>query len=448
MNSEKYIAAIEIGSSRISGALGRVHTDSLSLDVLAVETEHLSECVRHGMIQNVEEVSSRVMRIISRLERRMGGNPPRRIKAIYAGLAGRSLRNEKITLRRALPDDTEITSDILNSLRDEARSYPVDSNLEVVDAQPRAFMVDKTEIKNPVGTFGSNLSADYNLIVCRPILRKHIQRVIQEKAGLNLAAMVVTPTALADMVLTAEEKRLGCMLVDLGAETTTVAIYKADTLLYLAVLPMGSRNITTDITSLSLLEERAEEIKTTSGSAIQSENPSTLNLSGIKLSDVANLVAARSEEIVANIIQQITYAGITDNELPAGIVMAGAGFNLNRLPELLKNQSGLAVRRANLPNDVAMEDAKASTYEALQLVAILRAGLSPHAPECVEIQRLDDIPSTGGDTPDPLPEPDPEKPGKTSGSGGKIIGGLGRFGRKIAGIFAPSEDDDDDTELS
>ncbi len=450
MNSEKYIAAIEIGSSRISGAVGRVHTDTGMLDVLAVETEHTTECVRHGMIQNVEEVGARVARIVTRLERALGSSPQYRIKSVYVGLGGRSLRNEKITLRRALPEDTEITSEILTSLRDEARSYPVDSSLEVVDAQPRLFVIDKTETRNPVGMFGNSLAADYNLIVCRPILRKHIHRVVRDKAGLNLAAMVVTPMAVADMVLSSEEKRLGCMLVDLGAETTTVSIYKADNLIYLAVLPMGSRNITSDITSLSLLEERAEEIKTTSGSAIQSENPSTLNLSGIKLSDVANLVSARAEEIVANIIQQISYAGITDKELPGGIVMTGAGFNLNRMPELLKNQSGLPVRRASLPADVNMEDAKAPTYETLQLVAILRAGLAPQAPECVEIPVRDEIPVTGE-----IPvytETETERRGvdetvRPHRKPGKIFGGIGRLGRKITGIFAPSDDDDDDTEI-
>ena len=62
-----------------------------------------------------------------------------------------------------------------------------------------------------------------------------------------------------------------------GAETTTVSIYKNDVLIYLATIPVGSRNITKDITALNILEERAEEIKKSVGNAnVQPSDKSVL----------------------------------------------------------------------------------------------------------------------------------------------------------------------------
>ena len=63
----KYIGAIEIGSSKIKGAIGVVDIDS-SLKVIAVEECEFIDGVRYGCIQNVEDVKTCVSKIISALE--------------------------------------------------------------------------------------------------------------------------------------------------------------------------------------------------------------------------------------------------------------------------------------------------------------------------------------------------------------------------------------------
>lgn len=85
--------------------------------------------------------------------------------------------------------------------------------------------------------------------------------VCDERLRLSVNDIFVRPLVEADLVLYPEEKRQGCMLVDFGADTTTVSIYKNGVLNYLSTIPMGSRNITRDITALNYLEERAEELK-------------------------------------------------------------------------------------------------------------------------------------------------------------------------------------------
>lgn len=389
MDQEKYIAAIEISSSKIVGAVGRL-TPARRLEVIAVETEHAVECVCYGIIHNVEETASRIARILERLEHRTGISP-RRINKAYVGLAGRSLRNVPREIVRNLPEDTEITEDILTNIAEEAQRSQIDSSLEVLEALPAAYIVNKTETMSPVGTFGNSIHAKYQLVAARPMLRRHIERVVREKVGIDIAGIVVTPIAVGRMVLTDEERRLGCMLVDMGAETITVSIYQKGALHYLAVLPMGSRHITRDITSLSVLEKEAEDTKVRSGSAIYKENEANLTINNMRLSDVDNLVVARSEELVANIIQQIEYAGLTPAQLGAGIVTVGGGFNLARMGELLSRNADKKVRRAKLPDFVTLEDTKAPSYESIEVVSIMNAGTAASAPSCLEMPKHSEV---------------------------------------------------------
>lgn len=401
MNEERYVAAIEISSSKIIGAIGRTRGAG-QLDVIAVEQERGVECVRYGIIQNLEETSLRVDRVLRKLERRPGV-APRKISGVYVGLSGRSIRSISSETSLTLPDDTEITDDIIARLRQQALSTAIDSSLEVVDAVPRSYFIGRTETRSPKGAVGNGIRSTFDLVVCRPELKRNITRTLPEKLGVKVRGFVVTALATGHLILSEEEKRLGCMLADIGAETTTVTIYRNGHLVYFATLPLGGRNITRDLTSLNLLEERAEEIKTVSGNAIASDTASNLNLNGIKHSDVSNIIVARSEEIVANIVEQVTYAGLKDSDLPGGIVCIGGGAALNGFTELLHRQSNLTVRRGQLPPYVRLEETRLPASDVIEVVSILYAGATLDGDaECLRSEAREGLPRLGeGNDPEP-----------------------------------------------
>lgn len=382
MKEEKYTAAIEISSSKIIACVGRTTKDG-HLEVVAVEQEKDVESVRYGIIQNLNDTSIKAERIIRHLERRTGV-APRQIKGLFVGLSGRSLRSIPVEVSLKLADDTEITDEILNRLREDAMKKSIDNTLDIVDAVPRIYKVGKSEIHTPRGTVGNSIEATFDLIVCRPELKRNLTRTIRDKFGVKINGFVVTALATGHLILTPEEKRLGCMLVDFGAETTSVTIYKNGCLRYFATLPFGGRNITRDITSLSVLEEAAEDIKITSGNAMPPETQSALNVSGLKISDVNNLVVARSEEIVANIIEQIEYAGLKDTDLTGGIVCIGGGARLQGFTNLLAVQSNLTVRYGTLPQYVTVDQSYLSTYDMEQVVSVMYAGSTLSDIECLE----------------------------------------------------------------
>ena len=118
--SDRYIAAIEISSSKIIGAVGRISSDG-ELNVIALEQEQQKgeEAVRYGIIHNLEETSMRIARIIANLERKpeLGH---RKIKGAFVGLSGRSVKSIPTNVSINLARDTEITTEILNRLKGDA----------------------------------------------------------------------------------------------------------------------------------------------------------------------------------------------------------------------------------------------------------------------------------------------------------------------------------------
>ncbi len=449
MDNERYIAALDISSSKITGVVGVLRQGG-HIDIIAAEQEHHTEAVRYGHIQNLEDTSRRIGRVIEMLE----NNPavsPRKITGVFVGLNGISMRSINTDVTLSLPDDTEITTEILERLRRQALETAIDNTLEVVDAVDRTYRVGKTETHNPKGAVGSSISASFDLVVCRPSLRRNVERTVADKLHLRCDFMV-TALATGLVVLPEEDKRLGCMLVDMGAETTTVTIYRKGFLVYLATIPLGGRNITRDLTRLNLLEEKAEEIKTTHGNAMPVSNVNNLNLGGVRLGDVSQIVVARSEELVANILEQITYAGLTEKDIPGGIVLIGGGAKLLGIPELLKSQSGLDVRTGQLPAYVRIESPKISGFDLIQAVSVLYAGADLTDKVCLEMPSAPELPSEEGyEEEDEDQGFKPKRKGKDKGKDGdkkpKGRGFWGKLSDTMGKMFVPKDDDEEDSDL-
>lgn len=320
---ERYIVAYEIGSSKIRGAVGIVDATGV-VDVVATEEERLIDKVRYGVIEN-SEVSDAIEAVTERLEN-YPRVAPRIIRGGFMGLGGRSVMSTTVDVDLVLPGETEITRQIINELMQKAMAT-VDAERDVIDVLPVRFSVDGKNQVNPVGSYGNVLKAKMTVVSCSQKLKRMLRRVVTDKAHIDIVGYVNRTLAEADMVLADDERRLGCMFVDFGAETTSVAIFKNGACIYEATLPIGSRNITLDLTRLNYTEQRAEEIKKVSGNALTSETAARKSGSadGVDYSEINNYVHARADEIVANIMAQLRYADVKEDELPKGIIVVGGG---------------------------------------------------------------------------------------------------------------------------
>lgn len=380
METDRYIVAIEIGSSKITGAIG---TRSLKgvVTVLGIDSEPLNGSVKRGFVVRPDEVASKIKRLVWKLSNRISTS--KKIKQVYVGIGGQSLHAEDHMISRDFPEGTLITEEIIKHLQEEAREMPI-AGADILEVVRTEVTVDDKPRVGRDEVMGSNLKMGVKLIVARDDLKRSASRCFQS----DIAVVRYIPTALstAYVALSNEDRQAGVMLVDFGADTTTVSIYKDGLLRYLSTIPLGGQNITRDIMTLNVTAAEAESFKVRLGSAKVMGEESNITLRGennseIKSLDLSKVVKARIEEIVANVNAHFDYAKCDRKSLGAGMVIVGGAAKLSNLTELLAEKCDVKVRKGALRQDMLLDVAsQAKSADYLQILGLLYAGRE----NCVE----------------------------------------------------------------
>ena len=390
MEKNQYIVALEIGSSKIVGAIAE-KTSAGYLSVKHLQEERHLNSVRYGIVQNVENIKSSVNRILKNLEGMVDG----RITQVYMGVSGRSLHSILSEVNRSVGNTEPITKDLIDRIIHDATSTPI-RNYETVDIVPRAYYVDKVESPNPVGMFASSIKIKVNVIVAKPSLKLNLNRVMS--FGVPVKDYIVTPLAVAEQILSESDRELGCMLVDMGAETTTVTIYKNKALIYLSTLPLGGRNLTRDVMSgKNVLEETAENVKKNINNPLDPANVSNVVIEGVNSSEAANYISARTGEIIANINQQLAYAGISSNDIQS-IVLIGGSAHIGGLQQKIEETIKVKVRKGQNPMGLNILNPEINRMEYIEVFSLLAkaAEMIEDGETCIELQQYADGPTFEG----------------------------------------------------
>lgn len=333
------IVAIELGSSKMTGIAGRKNPDG-SISILAVAKEDSAQYIRKGVAYNIERTAQGLSNIVNKLKNTLKTE----IAQVYVGIGGQSIHSVKNPVIKELPPDTIVSQEMVNELMDTNRSmvYP---DYEILDAITEEYKVGSLYQDDPIGIQAEHLEGNFLNVLWRRSFYRNINKSL-DNAGIKVAEMYLAPLAMADCVLTEAEKRAGCVLVDLGAETTTVAVYYRDKLRSIAVLPLGSSNITKDLESLQMDETNAEAMKLKYASAMTNEEDIDVNAT-LPIGDgrtVPNrlfieVVEARILEIVEN-VKYLIPNELTD-KLLGGIVLTGGGCNMKNIDKLFREVFGM-----------------------------------------------------------------------------------------------------------
>ena len=308
---KEIIVTIDIGSSKIIAAAG-TKDEKGAVRMLALETEGTQTSVRKGRIYYIEEVSQKIRVLINRLNFKLNG----KISKVYVGLGGQSLMTEN---------------------HEKSESYQPDL-WEVLDDTQSKFILGYSSLK------------------------LNLNRCISENSDIEIAGYFVAPIATATATLTEQEKKSGCALIEFGAGVTYLSVYKNNLLKYLVSIPVGGSAITNDIYTLDNLEdvEEAEELKIKYGNALRnnetddSQTITALKHREINIETFNDIVEARTEEIIANIQNQLNMSGFAD-VLRKGIIITGGGAALKNLAESIKEKIMQEVRIAHIKDELIGE---------------------------------------------------------------------------------------------
>lgn len=338
MAATDFIVAIELGSTDISGIAGKKNADG-SINILAYSSEKSDDCIKKGVIYNLDKTTQKLTSIIKDLETKLQAG----IKKVYIGVGGLSLRSIKNTETRQLGDDTRISQAIIDSMMEANMETPL-LDYEILAVEPQEYKVGNNLLTEPVGTTASSIEGNYLNIIARPTVKQNIKQCLSH-TGYEIAGFTISPMATADTVLTTNEKRSGCALIDFGADTTTVAIYKNNILRHVCVIPLGGNNITKDICSKQIEEDDAELIKLKYASAytehkegeeVQDTEYAIDGKCSIMSRTLEDIVEARVNEIITNVFNQIKLSNYSDG-LMAGIVVTGGVSNMPNIDKAITN---------------------------------------------------------------------------------------------------------------
>ena len=344
----QFIVAMDLGTSKSIAIVIRKNSSG-KLSVLKTETIPSKEAIRRGRVYHSDDTFDIISELIWKLN---NNSEAMRIEKIYVGIGGQSLHTQLFIAKKII-EDRIVTQQLLDTIEKEANAYEpgFDKNFGVFS---REYYADGQLVTNPKGTLASVIEARFQLVVGNPCLKRNLENVFSKVKDISVANYFISPLATAEAVLTPEEKKSGCALIELGDGVTYVSVYKDKGLKYMAAIPLGGLAITKDIRSLNVSEEEAKVLKNKYGNAFSSSNDSgtvpaneTQDLSRkVELKNLNWIIECRVNEIVENISEQIKMSGYSQM-LDAGIIITGGGALLQNLPQYIQNQTGKEVRLAS-----------------------------------------------------------------------------------------------------
>lgn len=261
-------------------------------------------------------------------------------------------------------ENREIMDEDLDRVIESAQVMSIPPDRELVNLIPRQFTVDNlSEIKDPRGMLGIRLEMDGTLITTSKTVLHNVLRCV-EKAGLEIQQIYLQPLASGYFALTEDEKSRGTLFIDIGAESTTVGVYKNEHFTHVGMIPIGGENITKDLSVvLKTSMEQAEKIKIDYGHAYY-DNASedelfTVPLIGTDSKEqysqrfISEIIEARVEEIFDLVMDSLYQMQVDD--LPGGVVITGGVAKLEGIQQLASEKLNSRVR-LHIPNQIGARD--------------------------------------------------------------------------------------------
>jgi len=347
-----FSVGLDIGTTKIVAMVGEKNQFNKVKVIGVGKSQSLG--VHRGVVNNITQTIQSIKIAVDEAQSKSGIE----VKEVAVGIAGQHIRSLQHSdyITRENPDEVINDNDI-DKLIDQVYKLVMLPGEEIIHVLPQDFKVDgQSEIKEPIGMYGSRLEANFHIVVGQVSSIRNIGKCIKS-SGLEMGDITLEPLASSDAVLSNEEKEAGVALIDIGGGTTDVAIFKDGIIKHTAVIPFGGNVITEDIKEgCSIIGNQAEQLKIKFGSAWPGENKDSeiVSIPGLRgrdpkeisLKTLSKIINARVVEIIEQAYLEIKNYGHEDSKkkLIAGIVLTGGGSQLRHLKQLTEYVTGMDTR--------------------------------------------------------------------------------------------------------
>ncbi len=254
------LVAVDLGSSGVRAMAADMTPDGL-LRVLGVETSNKFESVQRGIVTNTSDAGFMINEVLKKLSNRVAVDA---LPSAFVCVGGRTMQVVSVPSTRDQVRKREIERALLDDMEAECK-YKVEAkypDVAVLDLVPYYFTLDgKEQDHEPTpDQRAAIVEGHYIAFVGKKELEQKVTDSFYRSAK-RLERMYVRPDALMNAIATDEEMNSGCVILDLGAQTTTLTVYKGNQYLYNKVIPMGGYDITRDIQQIGISLAYAEQLK-------------------------------------------------------------------------------------------------------------------------------------------------------------------------------------------
>jgi len=345
---ERHYCGLDIGSQSLKVALIKAKENIRPVILGVYEAKTCG--YQKASVTDLAELSECVHAAVDGLAKKAGV----KIRDVQLGVGGEMVESRYSSGVIPLIDrgNKEIVTADIKKVQAQAKSLGVNMDETILHVCPQFYKVDDVNTAlNPIGLFGRKLEIQTLLIVAQNTFLRNLTKAVNQ-AGYEVSHLYFTSFAAAQTSLNEQQRRHGCVLVDMGAEITEVLIFRDGQLKYFSNIPLGGEQITRGIAQeLSVAFDLAEDIKRSYAFVPGEENRNSeeilvkreegyLPVKKERISQAIEPVVSRWLESVAEKIKLSGY----QEQLNTGMMIVGGNALLPGLPERMEKQLGLPVK--------------------------------------------------------------------------------------------------------
>ncbi len=349
--SKNVLTVIDIGNSKVSCLIGTpVKSNNVQIKALGFG-QHASLGISNGQVTDMKEIANSIARAVESAETMAGFN----INKVICNLSGGRPITKIFRNNLKIENGRIEKNDILKILKFK-NNYQID-DYEILSSSVIKYYVDNsTSVDNPIGIFTNTLTAEMNYTYGQKSVIKNLSSAVN-LCHLSVEKFFISAEASGTSTLLQDERNNGAVIIDLGANITSVGVFLNNKIIFSDCIPLGGLHITSDIVrGLGTKSEDAEKVKILHGSTLSHETDEYINLDIPIISEQGDLVTQkipkamltaiikpRIEEIFELVQERLSKLKPNSNYINK-VILCGGGANLGNIREFASNYFKTNVR--------------------------------------------------------------------------------------------------------